>query len=273
MEPREFSFGDSSVASNYDTELVPVLFDPWAERLIDDYGPWDGLRVLDLASGTGIVAQKLALAVGRAGVVYAADINPEMLELAKARCRNSEAEMHYILCPADCLEVADESVDFAVCQQGFQFFPDKVGAAREICRVLKPGGTVVATTWLPVSDCEYFGVICDALEANGHTSISEMMRLPFDHMPGSELETSFAAAGFATVRLQRQEGTLVLSGGLDRAVRLAYSTPIGPRLVQLPQSQRVAFEATLSGLLSGFSQDGSTVSRMATNVVRAVKEH
>ena len=55
-EPQKFSFGDSSVAIAYDNVLVRVLFEPWAVRLVEEYGPWQDKRVLDLATGTGIVS-------------------------------------------------------------------------------------------------------------------------------------------------------------------------------------------------------------------------
>ncbi len=66
-QPSEFNFADNSVASAYDNVLVPVLFKPWAARLVKEFGPWDGQRVLDLATGTGIVAQQLAGQVGSSG--------------------------------------------------------------------------------------------------------------------------------------------------------------------------------------------------------------
>ena len=53
-ETAEFSFGDNSVASAYDNVLVRFLFEPWAVRLIEENQPWEGRRVLDLATGTGI---------------------------------------------------------------------------------------------------------------------------------------------------------------------------------------------------------------------------
>lgn len=63
----QFSFSGDSVASAYNNVLVPVLFKPWAISLIEEQGPWEGRRVLDLATGTGIVAQLLAQRVGSEG--------------------------------------------------------------------------------------------------------------------------------------------------------------------------------------------------------------
>jgi len=66
-KPSEFSFGNQSVAAVYDAVLVPILFDPWARQLVDDFKPWGGQRVLDLATGTGVAAHRLTPHVGPSG--------------------------------------------------------------------------------------------------------------------------------------------------------------------------------------------------------------
>jgi len=72
--PSEFSFGDQSVAAAYDTVLVPLLFEPWASQLVDNFKPWRDLCVLDLATGTGVVANRLSKHVGPTGKVIGTDI-------------------------------------------------------------------------------------------------------------------------------------------------------------------------------------------------------
>lgn len=271
MEPREFNFGDDSVASSYDRNLVPILFEPWAARLIEDHGPWDGLDVLDLATGTGIVAQQLAPAVGDTGLVVAADMNPQMLALAKERCQNGDLNVRFVECSARALPIEDASLDVVVCQQGFQFFPDKRAAAMEMRRVLREGGRAIATTWLPVADCEYFGAICTALEAIGETEISETMRAPFDFMPAQELVAAFSDAGFVDIQHELQKMPFEMDGGIAQATELAYATPIGPKLVELSDDDQARFRAEFSEVLHELCPDGTTMGRMATNVVSAVK--
>ena len=91
-ESREFSFGDNSVANAYDNALVPILFEPWAARLVEEHRPWEGRRVLDLATGTGIVARLLAERVGPGGgvphaveVAYSTPIGPKLRALPEVR--------------------------------------------------------------------------------------------------------------------------------------------------------------------------------------------
>ena len=271
MESKEFSFGSDSVASSYDNRLVPILFDPWANRLIREHGPWDGLHVLDLATGTGIVAAKLADAVGASGMVYGADMNPQMLALAQKRCADVPTKMEFIECPAESLDMPSDSVDVVVCQQGFQFFPDKVAAAREVARVLRQNGKVAATMWLPVTECEFFGVVCDALTAIGESDICNMMRAPFDLVSGEHLADCMDKAGLKNVRVSYQKDDFVLEGGFDEALEVVYATPIGPKLKALSPELQSRFRQELIPRLQKLSHDGITMGCMAASLVSAEK--
>jgi ubiquinone/menaquinone biosynthesis C-methylase UbiE len=272
-KPKEFSFGDDSVATAYDNVLVKILFEPWANRLVEENKPWAGKRVLDLATGTGIVAQLVADEVGSGGKVIGTDINPEMLSLARKRCDGLIPSEMFIECPAHPLNISSNSIDYVVCQQGFQFFHDKEAAAQEIFRVLSDSGKVVASTWKPVSECQLFGNICEALEFIGEDELSDMMRVPFDFMPESELKTHFESAGFLNVQLEQQELDLVIDGAVKDNIDVAYSTPIAPKLRALPEERQEQFRNRFKELLEELSNDGMTMGRMVSNVLSAEKPH
>ena len=162
-ESSEFNFNDDSVALAYENALVPVLFEPWARQLVEEYKPWDSLRILDLATGTGVLARLLEKQVGPAGKILGVDINGEMLAIARKRCAGLDPRVAFVECSADALECSDNSIDFVVCQQGFQFFPDKGAVANEIYRVLCEGGKTVVSTWRPVVECQFFEIICNTI--------------------------------------------------------------------------------------------------------------
>ena len=268
-EPSAFDFGSGSVASTYDDALVPVLFRPWAARLVAEHSRWEGHWVLDLATGTGVVAELLAGQVGPEGKVIGTDINREMLALAQRRCADLSQVVHFVESPAHPLELSDETVDVVVCQQGFQFFPDRGAAAEEIYRVLREGGRVIVSTWRPVTECEFFGVICMALGAIDENEMANAMRVPFDFMPESELATHFTSAGFENVTVKRQEQNLVLNGGVKHAIEVAYSTPIAPQLRALPEEKQALFRNAMRDLVDELSDDGVTMGRMISNVLTA----
>src|ERR1700679_593972 len=82
---RSAAFAAASVPGNYEQRLAPVVFKPWAEVLIDTVGLTAGDHVLDVASGTGVVARVAARRVGPAGHVVASDVSEAMLAHAATR--------------------------------------------------------------------------------------------------------------------------------------------------------------------------------------------
>ena len=267
----EFNFGDDAVAKSYDEVIVPYLFHPWTSRLVAEHGPWDGRQVLDAATGTGIVAQFIGERVGPDGQVVGADINPQMLAAAERRCADLVPAVELVESPAYPLDVGDDSFDVVVCQQGLQFFPERDAAAREMFRVSRDSGKLVVSTWEPVSECRGVGVICDALEEIGEPDIGDTMRVPFDHMPQDELVAHFECAGFAGIELEQQKIDLVLDGGLEKAIDLAYATPIGPQLVALSKEQQERFKSALIDRVAQQSNGATMMGRMVSNVLTAEK--
>ncbi len=270
-KPDDFDFGAASTAEAYEDSLVPVLFEPWAIQLLDGYPAWEGQRVLDLGMGTGIVARLLAGRVGSQGQVLATDVNAEMLSQARRYCLALGTAVEFVESPASPLHIPFGSVDVVVCQQAFQFFPDRHAAAGEMYRVLSNGGRAIVSTWRPVSECEFFGAICEALNAVGEKGIADMMRVPFDFLPEAELSAHFTSAGFQEVDVVRQERPLVLSRGLPHAIRVAYATPIGPKLRALPEEKQSRFREAMGTVVGNLSKDGTKMGRMAANVLSARK--
>ncbi len=270
-KPSEFSFSDQSVAEAYDNVLAPLLFEPWAAQLVEDFQPWQDQCVLDLATGTGVVANRLSKHVGPNGKVIGADINGEMLNFARQRCADAPSDVQFIESPAHPLALPDETVDVVVCQQGFQFFQSRPAAAIELFRVMSERGRVIVTTWRPVEECEYFGKICAALESIGEAQMSDMMRVPFDFMPESELGRDFKAAGFQDVRIMQQQLDLTFNDGVAQAIETAYSTPIGPKLRSLSGESQRDFRKSLTALLEELSTDGKDMGCMVSNVLSAQK--
>jgi arsenite methyltransferase len=105
--------------------------------------PLPGERVVDVGSGTGMDAMVAANAVGADGRVVGVDMTPEMLE--RAREGTEEAEISNVEFRegfAEQLPVEDGWADVVISNGVINLVPDKIGAYREIARVLKPGGRV-----------------------------------------------------------------------------------------------------------------------------------
>jgi SAM-dependent methyltransferase len=138
-------------AAEYWTKHAPTvraLFAPLTEKLMAAAEIAPGQEVLDIAGGAGEPSLVIADRIAPGGSVTCTDIAPEMI--AGARQRAAEAgisNLNFEICPADALPFADNSFDAVVCRFGAMFFPAPLAAAREILRVLRPGGRVALAVW------------------------------------------------------------------------------------------------------------------------------
>jgi len=95
------SFTTSTVEAMtaYDA-VVPFMFAPWAEALLDEVGVALGETVLDVATGPGTVARLVATRLGTSGLVTACDLSPAMLAVATAKADlDGAAPITYLNCP------------------------------------------------------------------------------------------------------------------------------------------------------------------------------
>lgn len=130
----------------YEEYLTPGFFAPWTEALIGQSPPRGD--ILDLACGTGAVSRAIAQHDPEV-TIAAIDVAPPMIEFAETATTKAglSDRISYTLASADQLPFADQSFDSAFCQQGLQFFPDRVAALKEMKRVLRPGGQIAVSVW------------------------------------------------------------------------------------------------------------------------------
>ena len=135
-----------SVPANYDRHLGPLLFHPFADDLAARVLVWRGIRVLEVACGTGIVTERLGRHLAGQGTLVATDLNEPMIAHAQTRIPDDPA-LEWRQADGTSLPFPDRAFDAVVCQFGLMFFPDKTAGVREAFRVLKPGGTYLFNVW------------------------------------------------------------------------------------------------------------------------------
>ncbi len=112
-----------------------------------------GFRVLDAGCGPGLLTVPIAKAVGSTGHVLALDIQPGMLERAKAGVAKSGLNnVDFLLAGLGDGKLPANSFDRALLVTVLGEIPDKLAALKEICRALKPGGFLSVTEVLPDPD-------------------------------------------------------------------------------------------------------------------------
>ena len=128
-------------------DLTMDFLKPMADAIIHRLKPKDTDIVLDVASGTGEPGLTIATML-RGGKVIAIDLAEGMLDVALENAnRRGIKNFETITCDVCDLPFPDNSFDAISCRFGFMFFPDMLLAAKEMVRVLKPGGRIAVTVW------------------------------------------------------------------------------------------------------------------------------
>jgi demethylmenaquinone methyltransferase/2-methoxy-6-polyprenyl-1,4-benzoquinol methylase len=147
-----------SVAGRYDlmNDLMSAgLHRVWKRYAVNAAGVRPGMRVLDLAGGTGDLAQLFARRVGPSGEVVLTDINSAMLAFGRDRLLNAGHLVPAVQCDAEKLPFPDGHFDCVGIAFGLRNVTHKENALAEMRRVLKPGGVAAvlefSKVWQPLA--------------------------------------------------------------------------------------------------------------------------
>jgi len=129
-------------------------FEPVVDSVLVRADLQAGEHVLDVGTGTGALAEKAAVAVEPGGHVLAIDISPEMLTLARARADQAPRGFQVEEGSAEGIPAADASFDVILSSLTLMYVIDRPSAARELARVVRPGGRLVASVWAGPDSCD-----------------------------------------------------------------------------------------------------------------------
>jgi SAM-dependent methyltransferase len=191
----------------YERYLVPAIFAPWADVLVQQAALTRGERVLDVACGTGVVARLAAQQVGPTGQVIGLDNDAGMLAVARRLTPISGASLLWHEGRASALPFEKAAFDVVLCQQGLQFFPDRLTSLREMHRVLVPGGRLVLSVWGHLEHCPGYAVLVEALEHCIGSAAASIMRAPFALGEASEVRALITGSQFRDIHLRTAVGT------------------------------------------------------------------
>ncbi|MCL1142145.1 bifunctional demethylmenaquinone methyltransferase/2-methoxy-6-polyprenyl-1,4-benzoquinol methylase UbiE [Shewanella gaetbuli] len=137
-----------SVAAKYDIMNDVMSFGIhrlWKRHTIEVAAARPGMKVLDLAGGTGDLTAKFSRLVGDTGQVVLADINDSMLKVGRTKLRDKGivSNVNYVQANAEALPFPDNHFDIITIAFGLRNVTDKDAALRSMQRVLKPGGKLL----------------------------------------------------------------------------------------------------------------------------------
>ncbi|HXS48114.1 MAG TPA: methyltransferase domain-containing protein [Solirubrobacterales bacterium] len=126
--------------------MVETFLLPLGPRLVEACGIEPGMRVLDVAAGTGNASIPAAAS---GATVVASDLTPELFEAGRARAEAEGVELEWVEADAEDLPFADDSFDVVISSIGVMFAPHHQAAADELVRVCRPGGKIGLLSWTP----------------------------------------------------------------------------------------------------------------------------
>jgi ubiquinone/menaquinone biosynthesis C-methylase UbiE len=260
----------TAVAAAYDEYLVPGLFTGWARRAVELARLRPGDSVLDVACGTGIGA-RTALEVGTSGRIVGLDIDAGCIEYARRQSQERGDAIEWRCASAIELPFDDGSFDACLCVHGLQFFPDPVKALREMHRVLKGGGRLVALTWGALEENKGHYAAVQALEKRRIDATAA--KRAFSIANGDRLRALAAQAGFANAEVRVESGTTNFPSREAFFTGMVEGSPSTRHALALvPEVDRAAFLDEVAAALQRYFENGKLRYPTSVNVLTATRQ-
>lgn len=209
------------------------------QSLVEYAQPLAGMKVIDLASGTGEPAITLAERVGPHGSVIAVDQSTDLLAIATNRARNKKLE-NFTTRQADAhsLPFDDRSFDLATCRFGVMFFADARRALGELRRVLKPGARACFAAWGPAEQPYWQSTMKIVHRHVGGEMLVAGGADPFRFSAAGTLSEVLRAARFAEVEESTRNLPWAWLGDAEEMFEYVCATaaPFQPMLERVPEA-------------------------------------
>jgi ubiquinone/menaquinone biosynthesis C-methylase UbiE len=157
------------------------------------------------------------------------------------------------------MPLSDKTFDLVFCQQGLQFFPDRLASLREMHRVLVPGGRLALSVWSSMDKSPGFSLFAEALGNHIGSEAATLMRLPFSLSSEGELRSLVERAGFRNVKIYPVTKKLAFPSSDEFVKRYIAASPLAGTVAKAENMSQQALLQTMSKALRSYvNPDGLT---------------
>ena len=243
-----------SIPEFYDRGLGPVLFEPFARALVERIEPRDGLRVLELAAGTGRVTRHLRERLPASASLVATDLNQAMLDVARTQLAAVDG-IEYRVADAQELPFPDGVFDLVVMQFGIMFLPDKDRGAREAFRVLAQGGRYVVSTWDVIGKNPLMRSADDTIVALYPDDPPTFYKTPYGYADPVAFKALLERAGFAEVTVENVKVESRADSAHEFARGCVEGNPVGTAILEHGGTLPPVIDLVVANLRKEFGSD------------------
>jgi ubiquinone/menaquinone biosynthesis C-methylase UbiE len=211
LQRRVQRYGWDKASSHYERYWQEQL-SPAHNQLFKSLDILPGMKILDVACGSGQLTFSVAEKTGDSGMVTGTDLSDKMIALGAMNAKSKNASnVFFKQMDAEALEFEDNSFDMVFSSLGLMYFPDPAKSLREMFRVLKPGGQCGLAVWGERKNCGW----ADVFEIVDKRVVSEVCPMFFQYGNEVLLTKTLESVGFVSIRTQKISTLLSYNEDMD----------------------------------------------------------
>jgi len=260
-----------SIPEIYDTYLVPLIFDTYAQDLATRVAALDPVSVLETAAGSGVVTRALVSELSSEAKYTVTDLNQPMLDHAASK-QATDSRITWRQADAMALPFEDGSFEVVVCQFGVMFYPDRMAGYSEAYRTLKPGGTMIFNVWDRIETNEF----ADVVTAAAATVFPDnpplfLPRTPHGYHDEGLIREELREAGFSAVSYDSIDAISSAPSPHHPAIAYCQGTPLRNEIEERDASLLDRVTDCAADAISDRFGTGDVEARMRGHVITALR--
>jgi ubiquinone/menaquinone biosynthesis C-methylase UbiE len=267
------SFGRANASQKWRRQSAAMGSD-MTQAIVEAAHVQPGMRVLDIACGTGEPAISLAALLANDGEVIGVDISPAPLKIAEERAGHRGLfNVTFQQADAHSLPFPDNSFDRVTSRLGIMFFSDLPRALSEIRRVLKPEGRAILLVWGPFDQPYFHTTIGTVLRMLRNAAMPESGKKMFALADEATLTQALRQTGFSQVKAELVTVPWTWLGTPNEVWEYFQdvAVPFASFLQSIPAERRDEIDAEVMKAISQY-YDGTSIKFTATvNIAVAAK--